>query len=50
MEASPVSFAASCRYFDPRHVDVRNEIIGVGTLEHEHSDGIVGLGLLNERD
>ena len=36
--------------FDPGHVDVGNEIVGVGALEHEHLDGVVGLGLLNERD
>ena len=35
---------------DPGHVDVGNEIVGVGALEHEHLDGVVGLGLLNEGD
>ena len=28
----------------------RKEIIGVGALEHEHLDGPVGLGSLNEGD
>ena len=36
--------------FDPGHVDVGNEIVGVGALEHEDLDGVVGLGSLNERD
>ena len=27
-----------------------NEIVGVGALEHEHLDGVVGLGSLNEGD
>ena len=36
--------------FDPGHVDVGNEIVGVGALEHEHLDGVVGLGSLNEGD
>ncbi len=36
--------------FDPRHVDVGNEIVRVGALEHEHLEGFVGLGPLNERD
>ena len=35
---------------DPGHVDVGNEIVGVGALEHEHLDGVVGLGSLDERD
>ena len=35
---------------DPGHVDVGNEVVGVGALEHEHLDGVVGLGLLNEGD
>jgi hypothetical protein len=33
--------------FDPGHVDVGNEIVGVCTLEHGYLDGAVGLGLLN---
>ena len=36
--------------FDLGHVDVGNEIVGVGALEHEHLEGVVGLGSLNERD
>jgi hypothetical protein len=36
--------------FDPRHVDLRNEIILVGARENEHLAGVVGLGLLNEGD
>jgi Response regulator receiver domain len=36
--------------FDPGHVDVGNEIVGVAALEHEHLDGVVGLGYLNEGD
>jgi hypothetical protein len=35
---------------DPGHVDVGNEIVGVGAPEHEHLDGGIGLGSLNERD
>ena len=35
---------------DPGHVDVGNEIVGVGAFEHEHLDGGVGLGLLHEGD
>ena len=27
-----------------------DEIVRVGTLEHEYMDGVIGLGLLNERD
>ena len=51
IEASPVSFAASSRYsLIPGHVDVGNEIVRIGTLEHEHLDGVVGLGPLNEGD
>ena len=51
MDGSPVSFAASSRYSaDPRHVDVGNEIVRVGALEHEHPDRVVSLGLLEERD
>jgi hypothetical protein len=29
---------------------VGNEIVRIGTLEHEHLDGVVGLGSLNEGD
>ena len=36
--------------FDLGHVDVGNEIVGVRALEHEHLDGVVGLGSLNEGD
>src|SRR5215468_4952666 len=36
--------------FDPGHVDMGDEIVGVGTLEDEYLDGVVGLSLLNERD
>src|SRR5262249_14353948 len=47
------SFACQLRrllavFFDPGHVDVRDEIVRVGTLQHKHFDGVVGLGLLNE--
>jgi hypothetical protein len=35
---------------DPGHVDMRNEVVGVGAAEHEHLDGVVGLGSLNEGD
>ena len=35
---------------DPRHVDVGNEVVRVGALEHQHLDGAVGLGLLDEGD
>ena len=34
--------------FDPRHIDVGNEIVGVCALEHEYLDGVIGLGPLNE--
>jgi hypothetical protein len=51
IDGSPVSFAAFCRYSVMRaNVDVRNEVLGVGTLEHEYSERIIGLGLLNEGD
>ena len=36
--------------FNARHVDMGNEVVRVRTLEHEHANGIVALGLLNERD
>jgi len=36
--------------FDAGHVDMRDEIVGVGTSEYEHLDGVVGLSLLNERN
>src|SRR5262249_30756046 len=32
------------------HVDVGNEIVGVGALEHEHLDGLIRLSSLYERD
>ena len=32
------------------HVDMGNEIVGIGALEYEHFDGVIGLGSLNERD
>ena len=35
---------------DPRYVDVRDEIVGVGAREHEYLDRAVGLGSLNQRD
>lgn len=35
---------------DPRHVDMGNEVIGVGAPEHQHLNGLIGLGLLNQRD
>ena len=35
---------------DARHIDVGNEVVAVRALEHEHLHGVVGLGLLNERD
>src|SRR5262245_46296152 len=33
---------------DAGDVDVGNEIVGVGALEHQHLDSVVGLGELNE--
>jgi hypothetical protein len=36
--------------FDPGHVDVGNEIVGVRALEHEHPRRLVGLGALDEGD
>jgi hypothetical protein len=35
---------------DPGHVDMRNEVVGVGAAEHEHLDGVVGLGSPDEAD
>lgn len=35
---------------DPGHVDVRNEVVELGALEHEHADSVVRLGLLMEGD
>jgi hypothetical protein len=37
-------------FIDPGHVDVGNEVVGVGALEHEHLDGVAGLDSLNEGD
>src|ERR1041385_7228483 len=34
--------------FDSSNVDVRNEIVGVGALEHDDLDGVIGFGSLNE--
>jgi hypothetical protein len=34
----------------PCQVDVGDEVVGVGALEHEHLDGVVGLRLLNQGD
>jgi hypothetical protein len=33
---------------DSRHVDVRDEVVGVGAREHEHLQRVVRLGSLNE--
>jgi hypothetical protein len=35
---------------DLGHINMGNEIVGIGALEYEHLDGVTGLGLLNERD
>ena len=35
---------------DTGDIDVGNEIIGVGALEYEHLDGVVGLSLVDERN
>jgi hypothetical protein len=35
---------------DSSHVDVRDEVVGVGAPEHEHLQRVVRLGALNERD
>ena len=35
---------------DPGQVDVGDEVVRIGALEHEHLDGVVGLGALNEGD
>src|SRR5262245_25771852 len=37
-------------FADPRHIDVRNEVIGVGAREDDHVAGLVGLGALNQRN
>jgi hypothetical protein len=33
---------------DLGHVDMGNKIVGVGALEHERPDGVIGLGSLNQ--
>ena len=35
---------------DPGHVDVGDEVVGIGTLEHENLEGVVSLGSLDEGD
>jgi hypothetical protein len=35
---------------DPGHVDVGDEVVGIGTLEHEHLEGVASLGSLDEGD
>ena len=35
---------------DPGQVDVWDEVVGIGALEHEHLDLVVGLGALDEGD
>jgi hypothetical protein len=35
-------------FADPSHVDVGNEVVGVGAREHEHPGGVAGLGALDE--
>ena len=35
---------------DPRHVDVGDEVVRVGALEHQDPDAVIGLGLLDQRD
>jgi hypothetical protein len=37
-------------FLDPRHVDMGNEIVRIGTCNYEHADGLVGLGALDERN
>src|SRR5215470_11856958 len=36
--------------FDPGHVDMGDEIVGIATPEHEYLGGVIGLGLLYERN
>ena len=51
IDGSPTNFVASTRYgVDPGHVHVRDEIVRVTASEHEHLDGVLGLGSLNEED
>jgi hypothetical protein len=33
---------------NPRHVDIGDEVVGIGTFEHENLNPVVSLGLLNE--
>src|SRR5262245_1156388 len=35
---------------DPSNVNVRNEVVRISALEHDHLDRIVGLGSLNQCD
>src|SRR6185436_17733250 len=35
-------------FFGPGHVGVCDEMVGVGAPEHEHLDGVFGLGSPNE--
>ena len=35
---------------DPCHVDVGDEVVRVGALEHQDPDAVIGLGLLDQRD
>jgi hypothetical protein len=50
IDASPVSFASSCRHSAIRVIDVRDEVLRIGAAEHHHADFVVGLGALDERD
>ena len=48
-------FAGQLRRFrpvlrDPRQVDVRDEVVGIGALEHEHLERLVRLGSLQQGD
>jgi hypothetical protein len=35
-------------FADPRHVNMRNEVVGVGAREHEYLARVVGIGSLNQ--
>ena len=51
IDGTPVSFAASCSVLrDPRQVDMRDEVVGVAALEHQHPACVVGFGSLDHRD
>jgi hypothetical protein len=51
MEASPGQLRGLRPVLrDPRQVDVRDEVVGVGAVEHQHLERLVRFGSLNQGD